>query len=228
MGEITWLEWPKGYNGWARFTLSKAVWALLAKPFWKLKVVPFNKNTKLSLKKSTLLRNSISLRAFLSLCVPPPLKCFFFSFRGKKKKKKKAQRWNLSEKLKVENRFCTGRNSINFIWIPLALKWQNQSPNGPIYIITNQAGKLLWVPGNSVDTVIFIAPNFSRSVSATWLPQYLRYRIWSQRIKEFQVQTQCTETSRLLNKNPPLGREKSRTIWLTRKKWPQAQSIQQW
>lgn len=47
----------------------------------------------------------------------------------------------------------------------LALKWPNQSLNGPIYSIRDQAAKLLWIPRTRVDTVIFIMPNFLEEMS---------------------------------------------------------------
>lgn len=159
MGEITWLEWPKGYNGWARFALWKAVRALLAKPFWKLKVVPFNKNTKLSLKKVHYLE-ILFLHGLSYLYFPPSNGVEVFSPRGKKKctKMKSLSSW------KVENRFCSGRNSISCIWMLLALKLPNQSLSGPIYSIRDQAAKLLRIPRNNMDTVIFPAPDFLKCV----------------------------------------------------------------
>lgn len=42
----------------------------------------------------------------------------------------------------------------------LALKLPNQSLNGPIYSIRDQAAKLLWIPRNSMDTAIFPTPDF--------------------------------------------------------------------
>lgn len=172
MGEITWLEWPKGYNGWARFTLSKAVWALLAKPFWKLKVVPFNKNTKLSLEKVHYLE--IVFLHVLSYLYFPLLNVFFFFFFLEKKKEKGTKMKSLWKVERVEDRFCTGRNSINFMWIPLALKWWNQSLNGAIYRSMNQVNfgfvEKLWI------LLIFYFFFFTRNLSTSWLSQYLRYK----------------------------------------------------
>lgn len=47
----------------------------------------------------------------------------------------------------------------------LALKWPNQSLNGPTYGIRDQAAKLLWISRNCVSTVIFITPIFLQEVS---------------------------------------------------------------
>lgn len=61
----------------------------------------------------------------------------------------------------------------------LALKLPNQSLNGPIDSIRDQAAKLLWIPRNSVNTVIFITPNFLQEVSLTakWRLRH-RFTTW--------------------------------------------------
>lgn len=143
---------------------------------------------------------------------------FFFPFGGKRTKMKSL--WKVK---KVEDRFCTGRNSINFIWISPALKWQDQKSKWSNLQHSESSRKTslgtAWMQS-------FLSPLIFTCVSARWFPQNLRYRIWSPKMKKFLVQFKYTESSRSLNKHLPLGcllMGKFRTIWLIRKKWPWAQ-----